>query len=275
MSTQSYAWTPRGVKRPAAVTKAAVKRGKFMPRAPIYKSIASLEKSGVTYIRRKVFYDLQWDANIGYYDNINLTGSNFGFGLNFQGNQISINFGATPSSAQYWTSVGNGLDFDEISNLFEMFMIDRVDMEVTCGTMAQGNSSANATFKTGQNPTIFGLIDYENANAPANTSEMLQDADCKYVSSFDSQHPFRMSVKPKWQQICSLNSQVVGTQNTFNVRPARGWISTQQGNLTDHYGMKIHTDPRQNGVDDPVVTPTVSQTHRFIFTYHYRCKHTQ
>jgi len=267
--------TPRAVvARPRFSTSARfIGPIQYKPKNSIPRGIANLEKYGVTYIRRKVFYDIGWSANIGYYDTVNLTGSNFGFGLNFQGNQISLNFGTTPVQAQFWQHVGTGLNFSEMQELFEEYMIDRVDMEVTCSTTARDNEAADQTFTKGQNPTIFAVIDYSDANAPNNISEILQDADCKSINSFDSTRKLTMSVKPKWQQIISLNSQQAATQDTYNMRPTRGFLSTDTGALSDHYGVKVYCAPVQNPLNDAV--PEVSQVHRFMFTYHYKVRFTQ
>jgi len=264
---------------PAQATK-SYKRGKYAPRkkSNIPRSIDYLEKNQVTCIRRRIFFDLAWDSNIGYSDAAGLTGSNFGFGINFQGNQLSINLGATPVSAQFWSPVGSGLNFNEIQDLFEDYMIDSVEMEVTCGTTARDNEATDNTFTKGQNPTILALIDYSDANAPTNISTMLQDADCKTINSFDSTRKLYMSVKPKWQQIISLNSQqaegdVAVGQPAYNCRPSRGFLSTDTGALTDHYGLKVYCDPMSNNFD--AGQPECSQMHRFMFTYHYKVRHTQ
>jgi len=249
------------------------KYGPYKRRSRIPRSITALkEQYGVTFIRRNCFFDLIYDSNIGY-SWPSLTGSGKGFGLDFHANSIFINFGTSFSQNQIINDLNNGLVFNDIADLFDQYMIDRIDMVVSASTQARSNSEELSQFRPGANPTLMTCIDYTDNYAP-DISDMLQDANCKTTYSFDSMRVHKNSVRPCYQQVVAWNGNSIntGTQD-INTKPARGYLNTNLNSLVDHYGIKVYCENPGSGPTDPE-NPAMSQMHRFYFTYHFKCKET-
>lgn len=127
-------------------------------------------------------------------------------------------------------------NYTEFTNLFDEYMIRKVRVtfvNTACSTITGADQVA------GRNPpTLYYVIDYDDASAPPNVDAMLQYPGVRYVNSLFRRKSFVL--RPKAQAVVYSAGTATGSRTNM-------WIDCSTPEVP-HYGMKFALTAAPNGL---------------------------
>jgi len=164
---------------------------------------------------------------------------------------VNFSIWHTNQSAFIWGNASNYITtsipgYSDLAALFDEVMLDSVDVEIY---------ATNLEALTNTGSTVFVMCsDYNDHNAPANISDVLQYKDCKVVQLL-STSPFKRRVQPMMLTY-TLDSAGVSQAS----EPHRGFI-------------RSNLDIEHNCIKGSLMTaPSTLQQYTVLFRYYYKCR---
>jgi hypothetical protein len=199
-------------------------RGKRVPRAPTISTVYRIKRSSSVLLGVNSFAGFT-----------NTTGSTvYGLGLG-----IAFSLGNT----YFYGSTGSNFtsalpNVSELVALFDRFKIERVKVKIVPSFNVLGAQvTAVGTVIGAALPIVQEAVDYDDANAPTSSGDLLQRTDTTIVR-FDSTRT--RTVKPKASLSASLGA---GSTGVAVQSVGQNWIdTTAAGQDTIHYGLKYWSE---------------------------------